>query len=135
MSWNQDGGTVGRPCHNRELELGQTRRHFFRDCAVGLGSLALASLLDRALPATEVHHSANALAPRGPHFPPKAKAVIYLFMAGGPSQLELFDPKPTLVQLDGQVTPKSFTEGKRFAFLKPDAKLLGSRRTFGKYGR
>jgi hypothetical protein len=61
--------------------------------------------------------------------------VIFLFMAGGPSQLDLFESKPTLNRLDGQVTPRSFTEGKMFAFLKPDAKLLGSRRAFGKYGQ
>src|SRR5262249_11436620 len=63
------------------------------------------------------------------------KAVLFLFMAGGPSQLELFEPKPTLNRLDGQVTPASFTKGKRFAFIKGDAKLLGSRRKFGKCGK
>jgi hypothetical protein len=97
--------------------------------------MALASLLARDLPAAEPRDRRRPLAPRRPHFPAKAKAVIFLFMAGGPSQLELFEPKPTLNRLDGQVTPKSFTQGKRFAFLKPDAKLLGSRRQFGKYGR
>jgi hypothetical protein len=121
-----------------ELELARTRRHFFRDCGVGLGSVALASLLGRDAPAAGPRPEAGtrrATAPRPPHFPPKAKAVIFLFMAGGPSQLDLFESKPTLSRLDGQVAPKSFTQGKMFAFLKPDAKLLGSRRTFGKYGQ
>jgi hypothetical protein len=118
------------------LDLARTRRHFFRDCGVGLGSLALASLLDRDLAAAEKPRRATGpLAPRRPHFTPRAKAVIFLFMAGGPSQLELFEPKPVLNRLDGQVTPESFTKGKRFAFLKPNAKLLGSRRKFGTYGK
>ncbi len=108
----------------------QTRRHFFRDCGVGLGSMALASLMER-----DASASTNPIAPRRPHFEPKAKSVIFIFMAGGPSQLELFEPKPELNKLDGQVTPESFTKGKRFAFLKPGAKILGCRRTFGQYGR
>jgi hypothetical protein len=69
-----------------------------------------------------------------PHFQPRAKAVIQLFMAGGPSQLELFENKPRLRELDGQVVPPSFVEGKRFLFIKPDAKLLGGRRKFYRYG-
>ena len=113
----------------------RTRRHFFRDCGIGLGTMALASSLRGESRAASPIEASNPLAPKKPHFPPKAKAVIFLFMAGGPSQLELFEPKPTLNRLDGQVTPRSFTQGKRFAFLKPDAKLLGSRRQFGKYGR
>jgi hypothetical protein len=121
---------------SRWLELARTRRHFFRDCGVGLGSLALASLLNRDLSAApEAPARAHLLAPRVPHYTAKAKAVIYLFMAGAPSQLELFEHKPTLNRLDGQVTPKSFIEGKRFAFLKGDPKLLGSRRQFGRYGQ
>ncbi|HEX6985572.1 MAG TPA: DUF1501 domain-containing protein [Planctomycetaceae bacterium] len=110
----------------------RTRRHFFRDCGVGLGGMALSSLLAKAAPAASTAKLPTAARP--PHFEPKAKAVVFLFMAGGPSQLDLFDHKPLLNELSGQVTPKSFTEGKRFAFLKPDAKLLGSYRTFGRYG-
>src|SRR5262245_29935376 len=117
------------------LTLARTRRHFFRDCAVGLGGLALASLLrgeeDRG---DKPHGSPNPLAPKPPHFPARAKAVIFLFMAGGPSQLELFEDKPELNKIDGQVVPPSFTKGKRFAFIKGDAKLLGTRRKFDKYG-
>jgi len=107
-----------------------TRRHFLADCRLGLGAMALAGLGD-AVPAA----AASQDQPLGPHFPPKAKAVIYLFMAGGPSQLELFEPKPTLDALHGQVTPESFTKGKRFAFLKHDAKLLGSKEKFRQYGQ
>jgi hypothetical protein len=118
------------------LTLARTRRHFFRDCAVGLGGLALASLLrgeeDRG---DKPHGSPNPLAPKKPHFPARAKAVIFLFMAGGPSQLELFEDKPELNKLDGQVVPPSFTQGKRFAFIKGDAKLLGTRRKFDKCGQ
>ncbi len=112
--------------------LATTRRHFFRDCGLGLGSAALAGLLradSAAAPA------ANPLAPKPGHFPAKAKSVIFLFMAGGPSQLELFDPKPKLQELDGQVIPESFVASKRFAFIKKDAKLLGTRRKFAQHGQ
>ena len=109
----------------------QTRRHFFRDCGVGLGATALAALLARdglaAKPASgvlkELHH------------PAKAKSVIFLFMAGGPSQLELFTPKPELDKLHGKPIPKSFIEGKRFAFLKGTPNALGNPHKFAKYGQ
>ena len=118
--------------------LQQTRRHFFRDCALGVGSMALASLLSEGR-ATAADPFANPLAPKKPHFAPRAKAVIYLFMAGGPSQLELFDYKPELVRLDGQPIPDSFIKGKRFAFMdtftKEHPKCLGSRRKFARHGR
>ncbi len=115
--------------------LVQTRRHFFRDCAVGVGGVALASLLQRDSFAGE----ANPLAPKAPHFPAKAKSVIFLFMAGGPSQLELFEEKPELVKLNGQPIPDSFLAGKRFAFMdtftKEKPKLLAARRKFAKHGK
>ncbi len=117
------------------LELVQTRRHFFRNCAVGLGGLALGSLLTRDACASIPQERTGPLAPKPSHFAPKAKAVIYLFMAGAPSQLELFEPKPELNRLDGQPTPESFIKGKRFAFLKGTPKLLGSRRKFARYGQ
>ncbi len=117
-----------------EQVLSQTRRHFFRDCGVGLGSIALTSLLAQESRSAEVKYP-SPLAPKAPHFEPKAKRVIFLFMAGGPSQLELFDPKPKLQELNGQVVPESFTKGKRFAFIKGDAKLLGTRREFQKVGK
>src|SRR5262249_32840727 len=120
-----------------------TRRHFFRDCSVGVGKIALASLLAegaaRAATPTPVAHAPGS--PVGPHFPAKAKRVIYLFMAGGPSQLDLFDYKPQLNQLDGQPIPRSVIEGKRFAFmdssfmLKDAPKLLGTTRKFAQHGQ
>lgn len=113
--------------------LSATRRHFFRDCGVGIGSIALSTLLNRGVSAAPP--SINPLAPKSPHFEPKAKAVIFLFMAGGPSQFELFEPKPTLQNLHGKPVPQSFIEGKRFAFLKGTPTLLGGKRPFGKYGQ
>jgi len=115
--------------------LQQTRRHFFQDCGVGLGGMALGSLLARESQAKVVEPRTNPLAVSQPHFAPRAKAVIFLFMAGGPSQLELFDDKPKLRELHDQVIPESFTKGKRFAFIKGDAKLVGSQRKFAQYGQ
>jgi hypothetical protein len=118
-----------------------TRRHFFKDCAVGLGKIALAALLmERGLSASQSEaQSANPLAPRPPHFPARVKSVIYLFMAGGPSQLELFDYKPRLVELNDQPIPQSFLEGRRFAFMDSFTaqvpKLLGTRRQFRRHGQ
>jgi Protein of unknown function (DUF1501) len=112
--------------------LSHTRRDFLRNVYCGFGSLALASLMNeerlRAQPASP-------LGPQAPHLPnPKAKAVIFLFMAGGPSHLETFDPKPLLNTLNGQSRPAEFGEA-RYQFVRPDAKLLGSRRSFRKYGQ
>jgi hypothetical protein len=118
-----------------------TRRHFFADCRVGVGAMALATLLGRegsaAVPSARAAanlRGSHPLAPRETHFPARAKSVIFLFMAGGPSQLELFDHKPKLQDLDGQVIPESYVAGKRFAFLKKDATLLGTRRKFRRWG-
>ncbi len=121
----------------------QTRRHFFKDCALGLGSMALASLLnDGEVLGAEASHAGlltNPQAPWMPHLPAKAKSVIYLFMAGGPSQLELFDYKPKLQELNGKPIPESFIKNKRFAFMelftKEVPKLLGTKRRFSKHGR
>jgi hypothetical protein len=110
----------------------QTRRHFFERCGVGLGSIALTDLLSRecqgAAPA------GDPMAPRRSHHRARAKNVIFLFMAGGPSQLELFEDKPRLREFHGQLPPESLVKGKRFAFLPKDAKLLGGQRSFGTYG-
>jgi hypothetical protein len=108
-----------------------TRRHFFNDCGVGLGSVALAGLLSDG---QQAGAAVQPLAARQSHFPGTAKNVIYLFMAGGPSQLELFTPKPKLNELSGQVIPESFVEGKRFAFLPKNATLLGCQRKFARHG-
>src|SRR6478672_8764262 len=97
----------------------RTRREFVRDAFCGFGGLALASLAnDEHLLAGEK----NPLAPKKPHNTPKAKAVIFLFMAGGPSHIETFDPKPLLNKLDGQSRPKEFGEAK-YQFIKSNAKL------------
>src|SRR4051812_39813613 len=90
-----------------------TRRHFFSQCRVGLGSIALASLLGESVRGAAVTTDSksqltNPLTPRPGHFPARAKNIIYLFMAGGPSQLELFDYKPKLVELNGQPIPDSY---------------------------
>ncbi|MSR58977.1 MAG: DUF1501 domain-containing protein [Planctomycetaceae bacterium] len=114
-----------------------TRRHFFHDCKLGLGAAALSSLLGdgRALASPTADRSVNSLTPQNGHHPAKAKSVIYLFMAGGPSQLELFDYKPKLQELSGQQIPESYVKNKRFAFIKQDAKLLGTNRKFVKCGQ
>jgi hypothetical protein len=115
--------------------LHQTRRHFFGHCGVGLGSIALGSMFaDESRAAIDPPDLQNPLAPRRPHFAAQAKRVIFLFMAGGPSQLDLFDYKPKLQELDGQVIPPEYTKNKRFAFIKGDAKCLGTRRKFAQYG-
>src|SRR5688572_864330 len=99
--------------------------------------MALASLLaDRSTAETTDGKLRNPLAPKAPHFPAKAKSVIFLFMAGGPSQLEMFEHKPKLSELNGQPIPASFVEGKRFAFMDSSHRnnLLGSKRTFQQHG-
>src|SRR4051812_19421259 len=100
-----------------ELLQARTRRHFFRDCSVGLGSIALTSLLNPKLFAS-TSADENSLAPRQPHFPAKAKNVIYLHMAGAPSVLDMYDHKPKLNELNGQPCPESFIQGQQFAFIK-----------------
>jgi hypothetical protein len=126
------------PLDESSFLQGLTRRHFFSRCALGLGSIALGSLLSerRALAAGPMR-LANPMAPRQPLFTPRAKNIIYLFMAGGPSQLELFDYKPKLVELNGQPIPQSYIEGKRFAFMGSShgTKLLGTRREFQRHGQ
>ncbi|MBI1347563.1 DUF1501 domain-containing protein [bacterium] len=114
------------------------RRHFLQDCGVGLGKIALAGLITSA---SSRHGSAaelaatNPLAPRDPHFAPKAKAVIHLFMAGAPSQLDLFDYKPKLVEYEGKSIPPEIIGGQRYAFIRSDAACLGPRFPFQKYGQ
>ncbi len=110
-----------------------TRRYFFNQCGVGLGGLALASLLRgaNALGATNV----NPLAPHAPQFPARAKRVIYLFQAGGPSQLDLFNHCPGLAKYDGQPIPKEIVKNQRYAFIKPDAALFASRFQFARHGQ
>jgi Protein of unknown function (DUF1501) len=118
----------------------RTRRHFFQDCGLGLGSIALAQLLaDGQSRAADETPLVNPLAPKKGHFPARAKNVIFLFMAGGPSQLELFDHKPKLQELHGKPIPDEFIKGKRFAFMdtftKEVPKLLATRRKFAQHGQ
>ncbi len=114
-----------------DLLRGITRRHFFGQA--GLGTLALSKMLE----GRDSTKLPNPFAPRAPQFRPKAKNVIYLFMAGGPSQLDLFDYKPKLVELNGKPIPQSYIEGKRFAFMGSShgTTLLGSRRRFQQHGQ
>jgi hypothetical protein len=110
-----------------------TRRHFYRDCGVGIGKIALASLLVGSRPL--LAGSIDPMAPRPPHFAPKAKRVIYLFMAGAPSQLDLFDHKPALVKFDGKPVPAEVVKDQRYAFIQPDASLMASRFKFARQGQ
>ena len=115
----------------------ESRRYFLCHCGLSLGSIALGTLLGNQSPAFAATSAprVDPLATRPPHFAPRAKSVIHLFMAGGPSQLELLDYKPKLQELDGQTIPKSFIENKRFAFLKGDPLLLGTKRKFSRHGQ
>jgi hypothetical protein len=111
----------------------QSRRRFFQEVAGGIGTIALSQLMageGRAATA-----EVNPLAPRKPHFPPKAKNVIFMFMEGGPSQLDLFDPKPELQKWSGKPLPESMTKDLRLAFTKPNAAVLASPRTFKPAGQ
>src|SRR4029453_16033261 len=110
-----------------------TRRHFFRQSGFGIGGLALSSLIDARLFAQKAD---GPLAPRPPHFAPKAKNIIYLFMAGGPTPLGLFENKPTLQKHDEQEIPAEFIpKGERFAFIKGTPRLLGSPFQFKRHGQ
>ena len=114
--------------------LHATRRHFFSDCGLGVGKMALAGLLARDCFAESARASAGPLAPKPPHFPGKAKAVIQLFMAGAPSQLELFDHKPKLAEIEGKPIPPEIIGGQRYAFIRPDAAVLGPQFKFARHG-
>ncbi|MFK8111689.1 MAG: DUF1501 domain-containing protein [Rubripirellula sp.] len=109
----------------------------FQTCGVGLGKVALAALLANefgsSVSAVETNPSASR--ERGFHHPPKIKRVIYLFMAGAPSQLDLFDHKPKLVELEGKPIPPSVIAGQRYAFIQPNAAVLSPRFKFAKHGQ
>src|SRR5947207_5819215 len=115
-------------------ELLYTRRDFLMRAGAGFGGLALSYLLAQENAHAAEAATGNPLSPRPPHFPAKAKAVIFLFMEGGPSHLDTFDPKPELTRLNGQRLPPSF--GKVITPMGTGGnKLLASKRTFRKYGR
>jgi len=122
----------------REALKAVTRRQLFRRCGTGMGAIALTSLLNEDLFAAaagaRTEPAAEPLAPKPPHFAPRAKNIIYLHMAGAPSQLDLFDHKPKLNEFNGQPIPESFTKGERFAFIKGTPKVLGSPYKFAPYG-
>src|SRR5687767_1513331 len=105
-----------------------TRRHFFGRAGFSVGAMALSAMMGRSA------QGSPSLGFRGPHFAPRAKRVIYLHMAGSPSQLDLFDDKPVLRKHDGQPCPKELLEGKRFAFLKGVPFMLGSPFQFMRHG-
>src|SRR4051794_32032677 len=110
--------------------LSVSRRWFLKECGVGLGAIALADLLRAQTPVADAPGS-----PKQPHFAAKAKRVVFLFMAGAPSHLELFDYKPQLAKFDGTLPPKELLAGYRAAFINPSSKLLGPKFKFAKHGR
>ncbi|MFP6659717.1 MAG: DUF1501 domain-containing protein, partial [Pirellulales bacterium] len=117
-----------------EDSLNLTRRHFLRETAGGLGAIALADLMTADGGLVAAKPAANPLAPRVAHFAPKAKRVIFLFMAAAPSQLDLFTPKPKLQELHGQPVPKMFLEGLEDKLIQGSARVFGSPRKFRKMG-
>jgi hypothetical protein len=116
--------------------LAATRRHFLDRCAIGLAPIALSTFATQNAVAAQSQPT-NPLQPKPAHHPAKAKNVIYLFMAGGPSQLDLFEHKPLLTELNGKPIPESYTAGKRFAFMDSSHRnnLLASKRRFRQTGQ
>lgn len=113
----------------------QTRRQFFETCGIGLGKVALASLAAEGMTSSALGSLDSPMASKPTHYAPKAKRVIYLFMAGAPSQLELFDHKPKLTELGGKPIPPSVIAGQRYAFIQPDAAVLAPCFPFAKHGQ
>jgi hypothetical protein len=113
-----------------------TRRWFFKECGVGLGAIALTELLrQNGFAAPDKTVLADPLAPKQPHHTARAKRVVYLFMAGAPSHLELFDYRPQLARYDGTLPPANLIQGYRAAFINPSSKLLGPKFKFAKHGK
>jgi hypothetical protein len=123
MNTLQIGASLSAPEQHLRLI---TRRKFFQHCGTGMGALALASLLNENLFAA-VDDSSGSNAVKGPHFAPRAKNIIYLFMSGAPSQLDLFDYKPELAKLEGKPLPPSVIGNQRYAFIRSDAAVMGPR--------
>ena len=121
MNKTNQTDSQARPSNSQEI----TRRHFFGECGYGVGKIALAGLLTGALGQARART----------HFPPKAKREIHLFQAGAPSQLELFDNKPKLKQLEGKPLPPSVIGDQRYAFIQRDAAVLGPRFGFARHGQ
>ena len=113
-----------------------TRRHFLKKCSAGLGGMAMASFLGCNPPSgrPSKEDMTSVVLDGMTHFAPKAKRVIFLHMAGGPSQLELFDYKPELEKLNGKPCPASILEGKKFAFISGTPNMLGPQAKFNQHG-
>ncbi len=118
--------------HNDQLISARatSRRWFLKECGVGLGAIAAQSLMQ-----SDASAASGPLAVKPPHFPGKIKNVIFLFMAGAPSHLELFDYKPQLAKFDGTLPPAGLLDGYRAAFINPNSKLLGPKFKFAKHGQ
>jgi hypothetical protein len=122
--------------NHRDLLFTPTRRHFLRNCPLGLAALWLGSRSRTSAAASRpTHDHAQPLRAASPHFPARTQRVIYLHMAGSPSQLELFDHKPELSRLDGRDCPPSFLAGKQFAFIQGIPKMLGNQYPFQQHGQ
>lgn len=128
--------------HDEHLDpiLSRTRRQLFKDCGVGVGSLALTSMLAKHAVARQAPEAVDAprsdpMTAKAGHFPAKIKSVIYLFMNGAPSQLDLFDHKPKLNEFDRKECPEEFLKGERFAFIRGKPTLLGSPYKFARHGK
>src|ERR1051326_1520547 len=113
----------------------QSRRAFFKDAAGGIGTIALAALLEKEGRGATAGLDVNPLAPRKPPLPAKAKTFFFMFMEGGPSQLDLFDPKPALAKWSGKPLPAEMTKNMKLAFTKPTAAVLASPRVFKPSGQ
>src|SRR5436305_101427 len=134
--WSARADPTGEGPMNPRLEQVRhlTRRHFFKESQAGLGAIALSSLLASETKA-DTARADDPLAPKKPHFAPKAKRVIYLHLTGSPPHLDLFAYKPELVKRDGQRCPDDFIKGKRFAFPSGTPLLLGTKHVFARYGQ
>ena len=117
-----------------DIQRSFSRRWFMKDCGLSLGSIALSSMLGKGT-ASAASPIINPHAPQAPQFPAKAKNVIFLFMGGAPSHLDLFDHKPELIRMDGKGPPAELLKGYQSAFIRPENKLLGSKFKFKRYGQ
>ena len=120
---------------SQEILKAITRRHFFFRNGMGIGSIALAGLMDDHLFSAPALDDKNPMAPKTGHFKPKAKNIIFLFMSGGPSHIDMFEDKPRLKALDGQRMPEGTLEGRRFAFTGENSPVKASPYSFQRYGQ
>ena len=129
---------IFQEAHQQMLQY-ETRRHFLKQISTGVGLVAMGSLLQNCginnTSADSTANNSNPFAPKNSPLLGKAKSVIYIHMAGAPSQLELFDYKPELQKMDGQDCPQSFLSGKKFAFIRGVPKMLGSQANFKQNGQ